>query len=190
MNSNPVHKDLEIKIQHIGLKKENHLFEYQIDGTFFADFENSIIRDCAIKIAIFFDKRIEPYHTRIQIDGTVQAECDRCNAVFPMKILADFELYVKYRGTHQEDEDSETEILFITRDEPEIDFTKLIYDLLHLSIPIYKTCNDIGNNVECDKEMLKVIDTYLQQTEHNKKNKTKEPDPRWAKLQELKDKLN
>ena len=190
MHSNQIHNDLSIKIQHKGLKKEVHIFEYQLNGAFFANFENSIIQDCNLKVLINFDKRLEPYHAKIQIDGTVKADCDKCNATFPMTVLADFELYIKYIGEHNSEEESETEIIFITRDEPEIDFTKLVYDLLHLSMPIYKVCNSVGNTEFCDKEILKAIDQYLQKTEEKNEQATEEIDPRWAKLQELKNKLN
>jgi uncharacterized metal-binding protein YceD (DUF177 family) len=187
MHSSGVNSDLAVKIQHTGLKNDVHLFDFQLNGEFFANFEHSIIKQCDIKISIVFDKRIEPYHTKIQIDGTVQTECDRCNALFPLKIMADYELYIKYTGEHSDGDDSETEIIFITRDEPEIDFTKLIYDLLHLNIPIYKTCDDAGSGAVCDEEMLKTINQYLQKPE---KETNKEIDPRWEKLKKLKDNLN
>lgn len=57
-------------------------------------------------------------------------------------------------------------------------------------MPIYKVCNSVGNTEFCDKEILKAIDQYLQKTEEKNEQATEEIDPRWAKLQELKNKLN
>lgn len=181
------YSDETIKIQHIGLKNDIHLFEFQLDEQFFVNYEQSLVKTCALTVYITFNKKATPYHTKIQIDGTIDADCDRCNAKFPLRILTEYEVYIKYTDEHSELDESETEIIFITRDEPEIDLTKLVYDLVHLSIPIHKTCDDSSNGQKCDTEMLKMIDNYLQENAETKEN---EIDPRWEKLKNLKDKLN
>jgi uncharacterized protein len=179
-------KDLDIKIQHIGLKKDIHHFKFLIDDQFFVKFENSIIQKAEISIQLQLDKRIEPYLINLEIDGYVQSDCDKCNANFPLKIQSDNTVYVKFSGEQLESEE-DTEIIFIGRDESEIDLNKIIYDILHLNLPIYKICNSPGKTTNCDLEVLKALDIHLNQ---EKEMNNDEIDPRWANLNKLKDKLN
>lgn len=185
MQYNSENTDLEIKIQHIGLKKDIHQFKYILDDKFFANFDHSIIQNGIIHIQAEFDKRIEPYIINLQIDGNISSDCDKCNAVFPLRIQSDNTIYVKFSGETIEEE-QDTEIVFISRDEPEIDLSKIVYDILHLNLPIYKVCNEPGNTEYCDQEVLKALKEYLNQNSEEEKTE----DPRWAKLKDIKDELN
>lgn len=185
MQYNNGNTDLEVKIQHIGLKKDVHQFMYKLDDKFFANYDNSIIQKGDISIKLQFDKRIEPYIINMEIDGNIISECDKCSASFPLRIQSDNTFYVKFSGNTTEEE-QDTEVLFIGRDEPEINLSKIVYDILHLDLPIYKVCNEPGNGKFCDLDVLKALNDYLSHSD-DKKEKI---DPRWAKLKNIKDDLN
>ncbi|QQR98694.1 MAG: DUF177 domain-containing protein [Sphingobacteriales bacterium] len=185
MQYNSENTDLEIRIQHVGLKKDIHQYNFRLDDKFFKNFENSIIQHADIHVKLVFDKRIEPYLIYLEIDGNVITDCDKCNAVFPLRIQSDNTIYVKFSGETVDDE-QDTEIVFISRDEPEIDLSKIVYDIIHLDLPIYKVCNNPGKTEYCDQDVLKALNEYTNQNIEEEKIE----DPRWAKLKDIKDELN
>lgn len=167
-------------IPHIGLKKSVHEWLYQLDAEFFKKYEHSLIEDAKIDVKVRFDKSSTPYIIDFDINGTFKTECDKCAADVWLPIHADFRVYVKFHHEAEEVFDDNLEILFISKDEPEIDVEPFIYDFISLSIPYSKVCDDPGNTPYCDLEVMNIL-----------KNKPKEEnqstDPRWEGLNKLKD---
>jgi uncharacterized metal-binding protein YceD (DUF177 family) len=171
----------EYKIPHAGLKKEVHEFSYELDESFFANFENALINKCNIQVNIKFDKRHEPYTIEVDMDGTIWSECDRCTASIPLSIHTSFIIYVKYTYDETLKETEDVEIIYIAKDDMDIDITQFLYDYAHLSIPVHKICDKPGETEYCDQEIVRLLE---QKTTDNS------TDPRWAGLDKLKDKLN
>lgn len=174
----------EIKIPHAGLRKEIHEFSFGIDEKFFTDFEKSQIQKCTIDVHIKMDKRQEPIVLEVDLDGEVWSECDRCTAEIPLTVHTSFLLYVKYALSEEMKETEDIDILYIGKDDQDINITSLVYDYLHLAMPIHKICDNPGNTAYCDKEIV----SLLEKKQHE--NDTPSDDPRWAELNKLKDKLN
>jgi uncharacterized metal-binding protein YceD (DUF177 family) len=171
----------EYKIPHAGLKKDIHEFSYELTEKFFANFDNALISKCSIQVNITFDNRQEPYMIEVDLDGTVWGECDRCTASIPLSIHASFVVYVKYVYDESMKEQEDAEIIYIAKDDTNIDITQFLYDYVHLSIPIHKICDNPGKTEYCDQEIVRILE---QKTTDNT------TDPRWAGLDKLKDKLN
>ncbi len=171
----------EYKIPHAGLKKEIHEFSYELNETFFANFENAIINKCNVQVNINFDKRQEPYIIEIDLDGTIWSDCDRCTASIPISIHSSYTIYVKYTVDEVLKDNDDVEIIYITKDDSNIDITQFLYDFVHLSIPVHVICDKPGKTEYCDQEIVRLLDE-------------RQPeiiiDPRWADLDKLKDKLN
>lgn len=175
------------RISHIGLKKAVHHLEYELDGAFFTNFEQSLIKQCTMRVDVTFDMRNEPFILDFSFSGTMATECDRCTATFPAKVQGEFSIYVKFTGDELLQHEDETEILFIGRDE-EIDIAPFLYDFAHLCIPYYKICDDPGNTEYCEKEIVALLDKT--HPEEEKTDETPKADPRWDELNKLKDNLN
>ena len=173
------------KISHTGLKKAVYHYDFLLNGEFFSNFEHALIKQCAIKADVTFDKRTEPYILDFSFSGTIDAECDRCTSNFPATINGEFSMYVKFTGDPELQEDDESEVLFIGRDEQQIDIAKYLYEFAHLCMPYYKICDDPGKTEYCDKEIIALLDKLKPEDEE-------EPnaDPRWDELNKLKDNLN
>lgn len=176
------------KISHIGLKKAVHHLEYVLDGAFFANFEQSLVKQCAIRVDVTFDKRSEPYILDFSFSGTIDAECDRCTATFPAKVQGEFSLYVKFTGDELLQHEDESEVLFISREAQEIDIAPFLYDFAHLCIPYYKICDNPGKTEYCDQEIVALLEKMT--PEEEEKEDTPQADPRWDELNKLKDNLN
>ncbi|MDB5228494.1 MAG: hypothetical protein JWN78_2687 [Bacteroidota bacterium] len=170
----------EYKIPHAGLKREIHEFSYELDETFFANFDNALITKCNIQVNITFDKRHEPYIIEVDMDGTIWGECDRCTSSIPLSIHTSFIIYVKYTYDEALKDMEDVEIIYIAKDDTVIDITQFLYDYAHLSIPVHKICDKPGETEYCDEEIIKLLE---QKIEDNT------VDPRWAGLDKLKDKL-
>lgn len=168
-------------IPHIGLKKEVHAFEYQLGKEFFLKHENELLSNAEVTVKVLFDKTSTPYILDFSIDGTLQAECDKCATQIPIHFDGDFRVYVKFVADEEVPQDDNLEILFIHPEEPEIELETYLYDFVNLSVPYSRTCEDPGNTPLCDQKVLALL------------NQLREPedvpttDPRWEGLNKLKD---
>lgn len=168
-------------IPYVGLKKEKHTFQYQLDEKFFRKDEQSLIQEGKVDVTVTFDKSITPYILDFEFNGTVQSECDRCASEISLPIHGTHRVFVKFDEDADVLNDENLEIMFIHPDDPEIDIEIYLYDFALLSIPYSKVCKDAGQT--CDPEVIKHL-------EGAKEKKTKEettPDPRWEGLNKLKD---
>jgi uncharacterized metal-binding protein YceD (DUF177 family) len=167
-------------IPHIGLPKEVQTFEYNLDKEFFSQYEHALIQDGDIAVIVRLDNRFEPYTLDFFVSGTVPAECDKCAAELRLQLEATYRVYVKFDEDPDSLKDDGLEVLFMGRDEPEIDLEPYLYDFVSLAVPMLKVCDNPGNTPYCDKEVVKLLNG--EQIEEQPKI-----DPRWEGLNQLKD---
>ncbi len=169
----------EFEIPYVGLKLGVHKFEFDIDAKFFAHFEESLIKDCKVKVKLDFEKKETFFILNFFIDGTINVECDRCLIPFDKGIFGDYVCYIKFAEDPAKMND-EPDVMYIGREQTVIDLSQLIYEYVNLCLPIQKMgCEKPGQEPQCNKEVLK----YLIAEESKK---TDEEDPRWAALKNLK----
>lgn len=90
-------KDLkQFNIPFVGLKEGSHLFEYQIDKTFFEAFQFDEFNDVNIKADITFVKKSTLFELNFTINGTVNVPCDVTNELFDLPINGSLDLVVKF----------------------------------------------------------------------------------------------
>jgi uncharacterized metal-binding protein YceD (DUF177 family) len=166
----------QFNIPFVGMKTRVYNFEFTVDSSFFDCFEDALVNKCAIDIKLDFDKRDTFFHLKFYIDGTVNVPCDRCSEPFDLEIFGDYELFVKMG---EETEDSDDDIIFISKNDDHVDLSKVVYDYILLSIPLKCVHPDDENgNPGCNPEVLKKL----------KKQEEDTTDPRWAVLEKLKNK--
>lgn len=158
-----------------GLKDGLHSFDFQIDDTFFACFEASVIKEGAIKVQVVFDKRPDMYVLSIAFDGVIRTECDRCLDDFMLPIAGRQSLLFKFDEAAEEDAD----IVFIARGEPQLNIAQYIYEYIHLSVPIAKT-HDLASET-CDEAVLKILNR-----QNTDKDSGDDENPVWDALKGLK----
>lgn len=172
----------EFEIPYIGLKVGIHKFEYDIDGKFFKHFEESPIKECRVHVNLEFEKKETFFILRFFIDGTVNVECDRCLEPFDKSIFGDFTVYVKF--TEDPKAVTDDEVLYISRDQPYIDVSQLVYEYINLCLPMQIVHPKQENGEEgCNPEVLK----YLMRA-NTVEEKEKKSDPRWDALKNIKSK--
>jgi len=163
-----------------GLKVGIHQFDYQIDETFFQHFENSPIRAGKVQLNLELDKRSDMIILGFRLNGKTPTACDRCMADIDLPFEGDYTLIVKYEN---ESDDTESDLVYINREETILDVSKFAYEYICLSIPLIKV-------YDCDEEKVLPCNTAILDRLDNQftEDDDKEPptNPIWDALKDLK----
>ncbi|WP_129716123.1 DUF177 domain-containing protein [Pedobacter sp. SYP-B3415] len=170
----------QFSVPFTGLKLGKHDFEFEIDDTFFNEFDYSLIKSGKLKARMEMDKQETMLLLNFHVEGTVKLSCDKCLSDFEQPIVLQERQIVKFAEDNLESDDPE--IIVLNRSESEIDVSGVLYELINVSVPYIKNCGDAGNGQECDKAMIKKLESLSGQN----KEETETVDPRWEALKKLK----
>ncbi|MGY3052886.1 uncharacterized protein ACVWYG_001082 [Pedobacter sp. UYEF25] len=169
----------QFSIPFTGLKLGVHQFDYQLDDSFFDAFDYSLIKSGDLKVNVELEKQETMLLLNFKIFGTVNLNCDKCLSNFPLPISVEERQIVKFAGDDLESDDEE--IISLHRKEAEIDISKVLYEMINVSVPFIKHCEQAG--LSCDEEMIARLE-QLSLTHQKEEEKTS--DPRWEALNKLK----
>ncbi len=156
-----------------GLSLDKHLYHFDIDGKFFAEFEYSDIEQASINVDLTLDRQERMLVLDFTIKGSVNVMCDRCLDNFDFVIDKQERLIIKLGETWGEEND---DILIIPETEHQIDISLNLYEYIVLMLPIKRTHpEDENGNTKCNPEIIK----KLNELSHT------EPDSRWESLKGL-----
>ena len=127
---------INYKIPFSGLKNGMHHFNFNVDRTFFQHFGESLISDSDLKVHLAFDKQSTMFVLDFEFEGTIQTLCDRCADNFDLPISGSSQFIIKMREEPGEDED----IIYISIASVDYNVAGLIYEILHLHLPMKKAC--------------------------------------------------
>ncbi len=162
-----------------GLRVGKHIFTYEIDKSFFENFEDSPVSKGDVYVHLTLEKRERMLLLDFFIDGSLVSECDRCLDEFNLPVNSLEKVIYKYEGEESTEDLDDPNILFIDEKTERINVAQLIYEFALLQIPIKKTCEmDRMGEKKCNPKMLE----YLQ----NKEDEKEIIDPRWEKLKNIK----
>lgn len=164
-----------------GLKLGNHEFFFDITDAFFNEFEYSLVKKGTLTCKVDLEKQETMLLLNFEIKGMVDRSCDHCLSEFPEAVAIEERQIVKFGEAEPGEEDDE--IMYLTRNDFELDLSGLIYEYINLAMPLTSVCNDVGNTPYCDQEMLDHL-KKLSGNEENEKNI--DPDPRWNVLKNIK----
>ncbi len=138
-----------------GLKNGYHTFNFQLDETFFALFEASVIQKGWFDVTVEMDKRDSFFELTIDFDGSVQAECDRCTASIELPFGDTQTLVVK---VSEEAQNEDADVVFIHPDAHEFNVAQYIYEFICLAEPFLKVYDCENDDPRpCDFEILNKI---------------------------------
>ena len=166
----------DFRILIAGLKEKVYHFKYELDDSFFNTVEQPLIEQSSIVVDLSFDKTHEPYVLHFKVTGTFEGECDRCASTINIPINADYRLFVELGNIENDDE---TEVIYISREDHDIKLYDHIYDFVNLSIPMVKRCTSIADVKLCDEKVSSFMERINSSSE-------KTTDPRWEALKKLK----
>jgi DUF177 domain-containing protein len=162
----------DYNIQFVGLKEGTHFFEFEIDNTFFEEFDCNDFLKATFKVDLEFIKRSTMLLLNFNFNGEITVPCDRCLDKVDVQVEGEETLIVKFGN---EDYNETDEILVIPEQENELNVAKYIYEFIELNIPQKRVHQEGFCNPDAIKELEKV------------ENKSEQDiDPRWAGLNDLK----
>jgi uncharacterized protein len=165
-------------ISFTGLGLGEHEFKYNINNTFFQEFEFSEVQQGNIDVVVKVNKQSTMLIVTIDLNGFVVEVCDRCGEDFNMVFESSRQLIVRLGGTELVEED---DIIYLPAAEHEIDLKQHIYESIILGLPLKRIHpDDAKGKSTCDPEVLKKL-KELSVGEENEGI-----DPRWAALKNIK----
>ncbi|WP_442264485.1 YceD family protein [Tenacibaculum sp. ZS6-P6] len=169
----------EYSIPFVGLKEGSHEFQYQIDNTFFKEFQYEEFNETNVIVDVEFIKKSTLFEVLFSISGSVNVPCDLTSELFDQPIEGDYKLIVKFG---QEFNDENEEILIIPHEEYQLNIAQYIYELIILSVPNKRVHPDVTNGTMQSETLKK-----LKELEINKEKPVEDEstDPRWDKLKDL-----
>jgi uncharacterized metal-binding protein YceD (DUF177 family) len=173
----------EFEIAFVGLKPGTHVFDYSINDTFFADFQEQDFHNCNAHIKLILEKSTSSFlRLRFEIGGTLEVVCDRCSNDLPLQLFDEFSMTVKMveepEALNEQEEDPD--VFYISKGESHLDVKAWIYEFINLSIPMQKTCSyENMDGPHCNaaaRAMLREMQT----------NENKQANPLWKGLEKFK----
>lgn len=168
----------DYSIPFTGLKLGKHQFEYIINNAFFDEFEYSLVKKANLICRVELERQETMLILNFHIDGTIDANCDKCLAQYPQQVDIREQQVAKFS---EEPIDENEDIITLTKNDHEINVAGLIYEYINVAMPFITVCIDEGKTPYCDKEML---DNLSKLTAHAEQNE--QIDPRWDALKKFK----
>ncbi len=154
-----------------GLNNGYHTFNFQLDETFFALFEDSVIQNGWFDVTVEMDKRDSFFELTFDFDGTMQAECDRCTASIELPFGDTQTLVVKVT---EEEQNEDADVVFLDPDAHEFNVAQYIYEFICLAEPSLKVYDCENDDPRpCDFDVINKIKPSL--SDNNTDNSVKNP---------------
>ena len=126
----------EFLIPFIGLKLGKHQFEYQINKTFFDDFDFDEYESSDIKVNVVLEKKSTFMELAFKHKGTVNVPCDLTGEPFDLPIKGKINVVVQFGEQFNNDNE---ELLILPHGEHQLDIKQYIYEMIALSVPLKRT---------------------------------------------------
>lgn len=167
-------------IPFIGLKVAEHHFDYQIDKTFFQNFEYNEFNAAGVKIDLKFEKKTTLLELYFSAIGSVNVNCDITNEPYNQAINDELKLVVKFGNEYNDDNE---DILIVPHGEYEINVAQYIYELIVLAVPAKRIHPGVEDGT-LQSEILSKLEE-LSPSEGDETKSSEEIDPRWNNLKKL-----
>lgn len=176
----------QYSIPFVGLKEGKTTVSFDVEESFFKELGGSEeLEGANITVDLVIDKRINMLILDFYVEGTIHVTCDRCLNELDQPVLDEYRVYVKFHQDAEVMDNRDEDVIYLLPGETHLQVAQLIYDFVHLSIPLQKGCapNEVGGP-KCNLEMLE----YLQQQQEPQKDENEDEiiDQRWSALKKLK----
>jgi len=175
-------KDLtQYSIPFRDLDNSDHEYTFTVSDNFFKCFEKSEILGANIEVNLLLSKNIHSLDLKISLSGTAKILCDRCLEEYEEQIYFNDSICVEFGD--ETNFDTDKDFVILDRNVDEINISQFIYEFAHFALPlVHYHPDDKDGNSGCNPKMLETLKKY------SVKKETTITDPRWEKLQEIKNK--
>lgn len=156
------------------LTDDVHEFEFEIDDSFFEQYENSIVQKGTIDVLVTVEKKQNMLLLDFTMEGTITVQCDRCLEPLDLDLSSYNELIVK---VGEEEDQGSDDVIVLSSKEHELDVSQYLYEFITVAVPLRNVHDEDENgNSTCNPEVIKEIEKYRIHEEE------KHVDPRWEGL--------
>ncbi len=166
----------EFVIPFVGLREGQHSFYFDIDTTFFNEFEFSDFNAASVKVNLLFEKKSSMMNLKFTAKGTVGLTCDVSNEAFDYIINTSLDWIVKFGDNFDDDHD---EFLILPHGTYQVSVAQPIYEMTVLAVPVKKVHPGVLDG-SLESTLLKRLEELQPKEERLDNN-----DPRWDKLKDL-----
>ena len=117
-----------------------HEYIWDLDASFFKNFESSPLREGDFKVEMQLDKQDEISTVILKIRGKFPSVCDRCLAEIVIPVIKAQQFYIKNGIETSEDPD----LVYLSPEASELNVAELLYDYVCLSLPLLQ-------RIDCEK---------------------------------------
>ena len=161
----------EYIIKFEGLKQGTHFYEFDVDNSFFEEFDCFEFEKSSFKIDLEFKKQSTMLLLTFDFTGVITVPCDRCLDEVDVDVEGEEKLIVKFGN---EEYDETDEILVLPIHEHELNVAKYIYEFIRVNLP-QKRVHFEGL---CNQDVIDELERVEQKKEID-------IDPRWSALQDI-----
>lgn len=149
-----------------GLSQGKHIFDFEVDDKFFAEFEGGLVEKGLVNVRLTIEKQSSLMILWFDIKGTVNVQCDRCLEMFDQSIKSQDRIFVKFGEKEYVDGD---DVIWVGANDYQLNVSQLIYEFIGLAIPIKNNHpDDQAGNSTCDPEMIERLKNYVIREEEQK----------------------
>ena len=170
----------EYLIPFVGLKIGKHQFDYQIDNTFFKNFDYDEFNDVSVKVDIVLEKKSTMLELDFKHKGTVNVPCDVSGEEFDLPIKGKLKLLVKFGDAFN---DENEELLILPHGEYQVDVSQYIYELIILSVPLRRVHPGVKDGSLSD--VIEKLESLSPKENKKEEQQNNDIDPRWENLKKL-----
>lgn len=171
----------EYLIPFIGLKIGKHQFEYQIDKTFFDQFDYDDFENANVKVELVLEKKNVMLELHFKHKGSVYVPCDLTGEMFDLPIKGNLRIVVQFG---EEFNNENEELLILPHGEHQVDVSQYIYEMIALSVPVKRIHPGIKDGTLNTEALDKLNELKVSEVKEEIEEE-KEIDPRWDKLKQL-----
>jgi uncharacterized protein len=176
---NPLDR-FRIEFGHLGAGE--HEFQFEIDDTFFEQFEHSPVELGALDVLVTVNKDEQNMMLiDFTMEGTVTLPCDRCAEDLELEVSGYNELIVKFGENHEEESE---DVVVLSGKEHSLNVAQYIYEYIVLMIPLRNVHpDDEEGKSTCDADALERLEKLRV---HEANEEEEHPvDPRWDILKNI-----
>jgi len=107
-----------------GLSQGKHIFEYEIDDKFFAEFVGGVVDEGKVKVRITLEKQSSLMILWFDVEGTVHVQCDRCLEMYDQPIKGLERIFVKFG---EKDYIEGDEVIWVSTNDYQLNVAQLIW---------------------------------------------------------------
>ncbi len=161
-----------------GLSQGKHVFEYEVDDKFFAEFNGGVVDEGKVNVRVTLEKQSSLMILWFDVEGTVHVQCDRCLEMYDQAIKGLERIFVKFGEKEYTEGD---DVIWVSVNDYQLNLAQLIYEFICLAVPIKRVHpDDKDGNSTCDPEMIEKLEKYVVKEDELK-------NPVWNDLKKLLD---